>query len=433
MTKHLFIFAFSALLIAAGGSSSYLANAQTGQTPAGAPRAAQQHVIGEVIVMDPATGQISVKTDAGATVSVTVNERTIYRRMPPGETSLAAATTITSGDVKVGDRVLVPGGAALVDGSAGPARQVIVMAREAVAARLEQQREDWRTRGVNGRVVAIDAAKKVLSVETRSREGAQTLTVATNTNSRIRRYAPGSLRPADAVAGSFTDIRVGDQVRVLGNREDLRVTAEEIISGTVTRLVGVVETADSVRGEVVVKDGANGQLMTITLLPTTSLRRVPADFAATIGRGQRRGDGGGGENLTEEQRAARRAARREQGAARRGNNDNPGTAANPGASTNQPRPGGRNPQQMLESFPVITLAELKKGDTVMVMGTGTADKSRVVAATLITGDAELLQRLQRRGPGRAENMSPGLPSGVMGGGTGGDVDRPQPATPPKLR
>ena len=103
---------------------------------------------------------------APRSVSV-VNERTIYRRLPPGQTSLSNAEAITSADVKVGDRVLVPGGAALADGSAGPARQVIVMAREAVAARREQQRDDWRTRGVNGRVTAIDAAKKEITIEAR--------------------------------------------------------------------------------------------------------------------------------------------------------------------------------------------------------------------------------------------------------------------------
>jgi len=233
MNKYSHILVFSAVLMAPIGLPAEAINGQAAQTPAGSPRAAQQHVIGEVTAIDPAANRITVKTDAGASVSITTNERTIYRRLPPGQTSLSAATTITSTDVKVGDRVLVPGGAALVDGSAGPARQVIVMAREAVAARLEQQREDWRNRGVNGRVVAIDAARKELSVESRSRDGVQTVIVAAPANTRVRRYAPGSLRPADAVPGSFTDIRVGDQVRVLGNREDLRVTAEEIISGTV--------------------------------------------------------------------------------------------------------------------------------------------------------------------------------------------------------
>ena len=82
---------------------------------------------------------------------------------------------------------------------------------------------------------------------------------------------------------------------------------------------------------------------------------------------------------------------------------------------------------MFDNFPVITMAELKKGDAVIVMGTTEADDSRVTAATLVTGDAELIQRMQRfqRGGGRGQrgNMSPGLPGTVTGGGTG---DREQP-------
>lgn len=435
MRKRLLTLTFTALAMSLPSSLPTVANGQVAQPTPGATRAAQQHLIGEVTATDQTAGQITVKTDAGSSVNVMVNERTVYRRLPPGQTSLDKAEAITSVDVKVGDRVLVPGGASLMGASPAAARQVIVMAREAVAARREQQRDDWRTRGVNGRVVAIDAAKKELSIESRSREGAQTVTVVANGNARIRRYAPGSLRPADAIAGTFADIRVGDQIRVLGNRQDARVTAEEIISGTVARLVGAVERVDASRGEVVVKDSQTGKSIVIALLPTTTLRRVPADFAETLGpaRQQR----GGGETLTEAQRAAQREQRGEQRAARRRERENQGataaaTSPQGGQSGDTPqRPGGRTPQQMFESFPVITAAELKKGDAVMVTGTGTSDAARVMAATLITGAAEILQRLQRRGAGRPENMSPGLPSGVMGGGTGGDPDRPQPPSPPR--
>lgn len=432
MKNRLITSTLGALVMFLGNSFPAIANGQVATTASGATRVAQQHVIGEVTAIDQAISQITVKTDAGATVNVAVNAATVYRRMPPGQTSLDKAETITNVDVKVGDRVLVPGGANLAAGAA--ARQVIVMAREAVAARREQQREDWRTRGVNGRVLAIDAAKKEITIESRSRDSAQTLTVVPGPNARLRRYAPGSLRPDDAIAGTFADIRVGDQVRVLGNREEFRVTAEEIISGTVSRMLGTLEKVDPARNEVVVKDNQTGKLTVIALLPTTTLRRVPADFAETLARAQqRRGDG---ENLTE----AQRAAQREQRAARRRERESSGagaTAPRGGQEPNSQRrpggPGGRNPQQMFENFPVITAAELKKGDAVMVTGTGTNDASRVMAATLITGNAELLQLLQRRSGGRPEGMSPGLPSGVMGGGTGSEPDRPQPATPPRLQ
>jgi hypothetical protein len=81
---------------------------------------------------------------------------------------------------------------------------------------------------------------------------------------------------------------------------------------------------------------------------------------------------------------------------------------------------------MFENLPALTIAELKKGDAVMITGTAGADASRVTAATLITGDADIIQRLQRfqrGGRGRRDNMSPGLPGNVSGGGTG---DREQP-------
>jgi hypothetical protein len=429
MKNRLLTLTFAALVMSLASAFPNVANAQVASTASAAPRAAQQHAIGEVTVVDHAANQITVKTDAGPTVSIPVNAQTVYRRMPAGQTSLDKAETITQLDVKVGDRVLIPGGASLTGGAA--ARQVIVMARAAVAARRDQQREDWRTRGVNGRVLSIDAAKKEITIDSRSRDSAQTLTIVAGDNVRIRRYAPGSLRPDDAIAGTFADIRVGDQLRALGNREEFRVNAEEIISGTVSRTLGTLEKVDASRNEVVVKDSQSGKSMVIALLPTTTLRRVPADFAETLRRGQqRRGNGENGENLTE----AQRAAQREQRAARRRERESPGAGATPpaGGQNANARPGGRNPQQVFESFPVITAAELKKGDAVMVTGTGTTDASRVMAATLITGNAEILQLLQRRGAGRPEGMSPGLPSGVMGGGTSGDPDRPQPATPPRL-
>jgi hypothetical protein len=436
MKNRLPTFTFAAFALSLSVLSPSGVNAQVASTASGATRVAQQHLIGEVTAIDHAARLITIKTDAGASVAVTVNPQTTYRRMPPGQTSLAQAETITSADMKVGDRVLVPSGASLAAGTA--ARQVIVMAREAVAARRDQQREDWRTRGVNGRVLTVDAAKKEITMEQRTRDSVQTLTIVATNNSRIRRFAPGSLRPDDAVAGNFGDIRVGDQIRVLGSRQEFRVTAEEIISGSVARILGTLERVDLARNEVVVKDTQTGKSTVISLLPATTLRRVPADFADTMRQGQqRRGENA---NLTD----AQREAQREQRAARRRERENPGAGATPqqggqaGAQAGGQNPagaqrsGGRNPQQMFENFPVITAAELKKGDAIMVVGTAGSD-ARVAAATVVTGSAEILELLQRRSGGRPQGMSPGLPSGVMGGGTGSEPERQQPATPPRQR
>ncbi|HKR01522.1 MAG TPA: hypothetical protein VJT09_12665 [Pyrinomonadaceae bacterium] len=394
-------FLITITLAAATALAPIVSNAQA----ASGSRAAQQHLIGEITSTNEATGQLTVKTDAGASVSVMTDERTVYRRLPPGQTSIEQAEQITRADVRVGDRVLVPGGAGTAPQAA---RQVIVMAREAIAARREQEREDWRTRGANGRVVAVDMGQRRLTIEARSREGAETLSVVVPENVRFRRYAPGSLRPADAVPSTFASIRVGDQVRVLGNRDGSRITAEEIISGRIARLGGVVESVDASRREVTVKDNRSGQTMTVALGTNAMLRRIPAELAEQFGqRGEgRRGGNGGNSQQPDGQRGERRGPRRDRTA-----QDGQGGGR---------RQGGRGLQGILENLPPVTVAELKKGDAVIVMGTSEADDSHVTAGTLITGDAELLQRLQRfgRGDGRNGNMSPGLPGGVIGGGTG---------------
>lgn len=362
--------------------------------------AQQQHLIGEVMALDQASGQITVKTDAGASVTVATDERTTYRRLPPGQTSLEKAEEVTRSDIRVGDRVLVPNGAS---GGQAVARQVILMAREAIAARRQQEREDWRARGANGRVVAIDPAKKEISIETRSRQEMETITIAASGNVRFRRYAPGSLRPADAIQGSFGDIRVGDQVRALGNREGSRLVAEEIISGTVARLTGTIEALDASRGEATIKDNQTGRPIVVAFNTKTTLRRIPAEYAETLRqRRERRRDGSAasGEGRPSGERRGGRRRERQEG-------------------QEGERTGARGPQQMFENLPAITLQELKKGDAVMVTGTAEPDAMRVVAASVVTGDAEIIQRLQRfqRGRGQSDNMSPGLPGGVVGGGT----------------
>lgn len=104
MSKLSIILALAALACLAAPVS----HGQTAQQQQAAPaRAAQQHLIGEVTAIDQAAGLITVRTDAGATVNVKTDERTLYRRLPPGETSLQKAEQITRADLRAGDRVLV--------------------------------------------------------------------------------------------------------------------------------------------------------------------------------------------------------------------------------------------------------------------------------------------------------------------------------------
>jgi hypothetical protein len=61
--------------------------------------------VGVVTALDPAAKQLKIKTDAGAELSVALQDRTNYLRVG-ADLNLKNATKIALGDVAVGDRVL---------------------------------------------------------------------------------------------------------------------------------------------------------------------------------------------------------------------------------------------------------------------------------------------------------------------------------------
>src|SRR5712692_5285737 len=56
-------------------------------------------VIGEVKAIDATAKQIVLRADSGVISTVNLSDKTQYKRLPPGETTLAKATDITLADV----------------------------------------------------------------------------------------------------------------------------------------------------------------------------------------------------------------------------------------------------------------------------------------------------------------------------------------------
>jgi sRNA-binding protein len=370
----------------------------------------QQNLIGEVSSVDAAGGKIVVSTETKTSVTVPFNDKTAFRRVAPGQTSLANAEQIKVTDIQIGDRVLIPGGVAA---DQAPVRQIVVMARAAINSQRDEEQRKRRERTVAGRITAVNADKKEIVIQARGgrNSGTDALTIDASGNVKMLRYAPDSLKLSDAVAGSFTDLRVGDQIRVIGDRnaEGTRVAAEEIFSGSVTRLVGSVSEINAARGEIVVKNSRTGELTTIAMGKNTTLRRITPEVAENLKqrmerRRDRRNQRDSGDSNNQQTQAERRRAREE----RRSQNNN-GQQAN------------RNPRQMFEDLPAITVGDLKKGDAVLITGTGA--NSRLTAVSVISGDSDLQEILQRTQGGRGGNMSPGLPGNVSGGNApGGNND-----------
>lgn len=374
--------------------------AQTGGPGAGRGGAAQRRVAGEVTAVDRAAGRVTVRTGAGESINVTADERTELLRVPPGERTLDKAVKIALADIAVGDRVMVFGS------------RLVVMSREALAQELERQ--EARGRRIAGSVAALDPRSKEITLQARGPEGPTPVTVVAAGDVRFLRYAPDSLRHDDARPSSFAELKVGDQLRARGERsaDGARFTAEEVVSGSLSRAVGVVTAVDAAANELTLKDERTGRALTVRIGQKSTLKRVPPDLAASSSQGG--GQGGG-------QRGGQ------------------GGGVAPAASTgNRPAPerGGRSLQQLLERMPAITLADLKKGDVVSAFVSTDGDPARATAITLITGDAAFIRALQRGqgGPDAgAQETNTGLPGDVLGGGTERRDPPPSRSEPPLER
>ena len=421
------------LLICALAIASALVAAPTfGQTTspadASAARPKQEQLIGEVTSID-ASGQVTVKTDAGKMVLISPTDQTAYMRIAPGEKSLTNAAKITRADVKVGDRVLIRGGSAIADGQVALVRQIVVISKEALVARDERTREDARRRGINGRITALNPQTKEITIAARSRDAMETVIInAAGTGVRLLRYAPDSTRREDAQPSTFENLRVGDQLRAIGDRssDGTHFTPEEIVAGAFTRAFGTVVTADAARNEITIKDEQSGKTFTVAVGQRSVLHRLPADFEARLAKMREE---------AQQRRAAAAAANPGGQDAQSGERRNERTGGNQAGAGGGQRggrggfggPGGGGFQRIFEGMPPVTVADLKKGDMVMVTGTpSAADASHITAITLTAGNADLMKRMQQfQGrPDGQRNMSPGLPGNVVGGGTGTERDRP---------
>jgi Cu/Ag efflux protein CusF len=421
MRKLLYVFTLLTIIVfqvasAYGQGSSTPATAQSktdaGVTPNG--------VIGEVTTIDPAALRITVKTDAGASVNVTLNDKTSYMRLAPGEKTLKNAAKITLADVGVGDRVWARGKVS-EDQKSVPALALIVMTKADIAQKQERDRAEWQRRGITGRVTALNPAGQEITVSVRGRGGEHPLTIVPASDARFRRYAPDSVKFSDAKPSSFTELKVGDQLRALGERsaDGARYTAEEVVTGSFRMVGGPITEINTATGEIKINNLQTGQPLTVVVGRDSILRRLPPAMAERLAQ-RASGDGPNGAGA-----APGNGPRR--GGQQEGVGGDGGGGARPAGAGEGTGPrqrmgaggGGGAPdfQEMFDNLPAITVAELKKGDAIIVSSTTGVDPTRVTAIRLAAGVEPILNRPQPQAqPGRqapAPSLAlPGLDTGI---------------------
>ena len=366
-------------------------------------------VFGKVTEINASAGTLTVKTDAGSVVLVNTSEKTTFERMPPGETDRTKAIKISLTEVTVGDGVYARGFVA-ADRKSVPAQQVVIVSQSDIAKKQEKERMEWRRRGVSGIVASTNPQTKEVTITSRSLMGGpQAIVIPITDKTKVRRYSPDSIpKYADAKASTFEEVKVGDQLRALGEKstDGARLTPEEVVFGTFKIAGGTVTAVDPATNTITINDLQTKKPMTIVLKPDTVIRK----FVTMMGGGPG-GPGGPPAGGASPPAAAQ----------------NPGGAGSPQAGG--PRPGGPggpgggpNMADMIERLPTIAIGEIKVGDMIIMSTLPGVDQNRITAISMVTGVEPLLTMLAQRqaagGQPRPQNVDLQGNFGGMFGGVG---------------
>lgn len=337
--------------------------------------------------------QIVLKTEAGE-VTVTLAPNGSVRRVPPGETSLQKAETVAITEVSVGDRALVPGKPAEGQNTM-TARLVVVMSKGDIAKKQAEEKADWAKRGVIGTVTAASPDEVAIALHG---PGAKTLIISPGPNCVIRRYSPDSVKFEDARASTLAEIHTGDQVRALGdkNADGTKLTAEEIVSGAFRTIAATVLSVDAANKELRVRDLATKNPVVVKITAESNLKKLPAQMAQMLAA-RNRGEMGGADSG----RGGAGGGRGFEGRGFEGRGGEGRGVRAPGDLT-----------QMLDRVPAVELADLNKGDAIILLSTVGASPDQLNAITLLAGVEPILTK-----PGTRE-MS--LGGWSLGGGMGGE-------------
>ena len=315
-----------------------------------------------------------LKADSGSEATVTVQDGARLLRLAPGQTDLKSATPITLQDIQVGDRMLVRGRGG--DNGSIAATSVVLMKQGDVAQKQQHEREDWQRRGAGGIVSAIDPVAGAITV---SVTPTVSIAVKTTKDTGFLRYAPNSIKFADAQKGTFDQIKVGDQLRARGTRsaDGKEIVAEEVISGTFRNIAGTISSIDAANGTVTVKDILAKKSVTVKFNSDSQLRKLTPQMAQRLAFFLKGAQGGQG--------AAQPAS-----ASGQTSGERPAGAGGPGMGGPRPGGGGGDFQQILSRIPSMNLADLQKEDAVMIVATQGSGSNDVTAITLLAGVEPIL-------------------------------------------
>ena len=191
------------------------------------------------------------------------------------------------------------------------------------------------------------------------RAGQQNVTVTTDGQTVIRRYAADSVRFAEAPFSNAAQIAPGDQLQARGEKslDGLTVKAQDVVFGTFVTTAGTVTAVDPQANRITIQDLATKRPLTIKLTADSRLRMVP-DVHAEMSRMHEDGQHGGAQHGS------------------------------------GPPEGLRGIAQMIDMVPTAKIEDLKPGGTVVVTSTKGKTDDELTAIVLLANADFVVQMMQ---------------------------------------
>jgi len=345
---------------------------------------------------------ITVATESGGQGDIVakLTGSTKILRVPPGEKDLKNANALQPQDLQTGDRVLVRGQASTNgDGHTITALSVIVMKQADVAAKQQHDRDDWQKRGVGGIVTNVDAAIGTITISSSAIGANRSIAIHITKDTILRRYALGSVKFDDAkpapASQIMAQIKTGDQLRARGTRnpDGSEVSAEEVVSGAFRNIAGTIKAIDPASNTMTVQDAISKSAVVVKVSSDSQMKKLSAEMAQRIAMRLKGTPGGNGDqpgatSQSNGQSMKDQSMKDQGGAPGAGRARTSKSAESQAASVPGGGQGGNGPldlQRMLSRLPNSTLADLQKGDAVMIVSTEGTDSGSVTAITLLAG------------------------------------------------
>lgn len=370
---------------------------------------APKSVAGEVSAVDSANNQLKLKTTNGE-VTITLDAKTEFKRVSPDKPSdLTLATSSNLSEIAQGDKIVAVGVLSDDKQKLNQTRRIFLLTRADIAKKQESDTARWTTRGISGKVTALNPSANNITVELRGGfGGARTINVTATDKTIFHRYAPNSVKFSDAKASNLSELKVGDQLRAVGERsaDNAALTAEEILFGSFRMVAGKISAIDVAKGEITVKDLQTAKDITVAVNTDTLLRRFPPEMAQRMAQMQAMRAAGGGNGAGMSAGGANGSAAAGGFGNRRPEGSGQMSPNGMGGGSGQGNAGGMGGGQgirrgdvdsMLEQMPALTLSELKIGDAVAASSSIGTNQDRVTAIKFVAGVEPFLIATQPSG------------------------------------